>query len=131
MWLVSGADGGKFGPSRMICPACGNDLSQLVAGGVVLDVCNGGCGGIWFDAFELQKVEAAQEASGDLEINVALDPTKEVDYAKKRSCPRCPDTILMRHYYSKLRRVTVDECPRCGGFWLDTGELANIRAERE
>jgi Zn-finger nucleic acid-binding protein len=24
----------------------------------------------------------------------------------------------------------VDECPNCGGYWLDAGELAQIRAER-
>jgi Zn-finger nucleic acid-binding protein len=25
----------------------------------------------------------------------------------------------------------VDECPHCGGFWLDAGELAAIRGERQ
>ncbi|MNT72852.1 hypothetical protein D3C72_2114900 [compost metagenome] len=25
--------------------------------------------------------------------------------------------------------MTVDECPNCGGFWLDEGELAAIRNE--
>jgi uncharacterized protein len=116
---------------RMICPACGNSLSQLVAGGVVLDVCSGGCGGIWFDSFELQKIEAAQEITGDVEISIPRDSAKQVDYKARRSCPKCPDVVLMRHYYSKLRRVVVDECPSCAGFWLDAGELDNIRSERE
>ena len=115
----------------MVCPACENNLSQLLAAGVVLDVCSGGCGGIWFDAFELQKVEAAQEVTGDVEISIPRDPTRQVDNQKRRTCPKCADVVLMRHYYSKLRRVVLDECPSCGGFWLDAGELENIRSERE
>jgi uncharacterized protein len=27
------------------------------------------------------------------------------------------------------RDVTVDECPECGGYWLDPGELRSIRAD--
>ena len=30
---------------------------------------------------------------------------------------------------SAKRQVTVDECPECGGHWLDPGELATIRTE--
>ena len=36
---------------------------------------------------------------------------------------------MMRHYTSVKRRVTIDECPQCGGIWLDTGELTGIRDE--
>ena len=115
----------------MICPACGNQLGQLVAAGVVLDVCNGGCGGIWFDSFELQKVEAAQAVTGDIQISIPVDASIKVDYAKRRCCPKCGDVVLMRHFYSKRRGVVVDECPSCAGFWLDAGELEQIRAERE
>ena len=34
----------------------------------------------------------------------------------------------MRHFFSDKKKVEVDECPGCGGFWLDAGELANIRS---
>lgn len=37
---------------------------------------------------------------------------------------------LHRHFFSARRQVQVDECPNCGGYWLDAGELAQIRAER-
>jgi Zn-finger nucleic acid-binding protein len=26
--------------------------------------------------------------------------------------------------------VQVDQCPNCGGYWLDAGELASIRQEK-
>jgi len=35
----------------------------------------------------------------------------------------------MRHFFSVKRQVTVDECPNCGGHWLDPGELRTIRTE--
>ena len=38
---------------------------------------------------------------------------------------------MLRHFSSVKRRVTVDECPSCGGYWLDVGELAAIRTEFE
>jgi Zn-finger nucleic acid-binding protein len=37
---------------------------------------------------------------------------------------------LHRHFFSAKRRIEVDECPNCGGYWLDAGELAQIRAEK-
>jgi Zn-finger nucleic acid-binding protein len=35
----------------------------------------------------------------------------------------------MRHFWSVKRAVTMDECPECGGIFLDAGELAGIRHE--
>ena len=29
------------------------------------------------------------------------------------------------------REIEVDECPACGGFWLDAGELRQIREQYE
>jgi Zn-finger nucleic acid-binding protein len=38
---------------------------------------------------------------------------------------------MMRHFFSVRREVQVDECPKCGGVWLDYGELAAIRNQFE
>jgi Zn-finger nucleic acid-binding protein len=34
---------------------------------------------------------------------------------------------MLRHAHKDNPAVTVDECPGCGGFWLDAGELGLIR----
>ena len=47
----------------------------------------------------------------------------------KRTCPRCEGQKLGRHWFSVARQVEVDECPACGGDWLDHGELEKIRSE--
>ena len=114
----------------MKCPACANYLTPYYANPITLDVCAKGCGGIWFDAFELQKMDEVHEPVREELIN--LRPKKELPEAQltaKRVCPKCEGIVMMRHFYSPLKKVMVDECPNCGGFWLDAGELAGLREE--
>lgn len=113
----------------MKCPVCGETLSERVEAGITVDVCDKGCGGIWFDNLELKKVDEAHESAG--EALLGSEPRKPipVDRAAKRLCPRCPNQILRRHYFSVRQEVEVDDCPRCGGIWLDACELAAIRKQ--
>jgi len=115
----------------MKCPACFNELTQSQVGSVVVDVCEGGCRGIWFDAFELQRVDESHEAAGEHLVNIARDPTLSVDLTRKRDCPRCAGIKLKRHLFSPGLKVEVDHCPNCGGYWLDAGELEKIREGRQ
>ncbi len=114
----------------MKCPACFNELTPLQLCNLNVDVCQGGCGGIWFDAFELQKVDEEDETAGEPLLNIQRDERLVVDKSRKRECPRCAGVKLHRHFFSAKRRVEVDECPGCAGYWLDAGELALIRAEK-
>src|SRR5512138_132962 len=107
----------------MKCPACFNELSTLQVGSVQVDVCQGGCGGIWFDAFELQKIEKLHQGNDTL-LQIRMDLDVVVDPSRKRECPRCAGIKLHRHFFSAKRRVQVDQCPNCSGYWLDAGELA-------
>ncbi|HMJ63794.1 MAG TPA: zf-TFIIB domain-containing protein [Candidatus Binatia bacterium] len=113
----------------MICPACDFTLTPITVGKLTVDVCQGGCGGIWFDNFELKKVDEPQEFEGAPLLHIPRDEQRPVDYNRRRKCPKCPDLVMMRHYFSDKRQVEVDECPGCGGVWLDAGELALIRKE--
>lgn len=112
----------------MNCPACENQLSEREAGGIKVDVCRA-CGGIWFDNFELMKVDAPHDSAGEELLDIAGDGTVELDHERDRSCPSCDDMLLLRHFFSPLKRVEVDECPGCGGVWLDVGELAAVRTQ--
>jgi Zn-finger nucleic acid-binding protein len=114
----------------MTCPACGHALSTRTAGELTVDVCDGGCGGIWFDHFELKKLDEQAESAGEQLLDVRRDPGVVVDPAERYRCPTCTDgVVLMRHFWSVKREVTIDECPECGGIFLDAGELAHIRSE--
>ncbi len=113
----------------MDCPACGRALTEKKIGTIVVDVCRGGCGGIWFDQFELQQLDDNGEALGQALIDIEVDRTLKVDHEARRKCPRCVDVVMMRHFYSVKHQVVVDQCAGCAGFWLDAGELATIRTQ--
>jgi len=113
----------------MKCPACFNELTEIQVGSLAVDACQGGCGGVWFDAFELQQVDEQDEAAGEPLLHIRRDERLVLDKSRKRECPRCAGIKLHRHFFSAKRRVEVDQCPNCGGYWLDAGELAMIRAE--
>lgn len=101
----------------------------MTAGTVTVDVCRGGCGGIWFDNFELKKVDEPHEIDALALLRIERNDSLLVDYERRRNCPKCPDVVMMRHFFSPRREVEVDECANCGGIWLDPGELAQIRRE--
>jgi len=113
----------------VICPACGHTMTEKQVGDIQVDVCEGGCGGLWFDWMELKKVDEQHEAAGESLLDVAHDPARAVDRQQRRECPRCQDTVMMRHSASVKGEVEVDECARCGGFFLDHGELDLIRGQ--
>jgi uncharacterized protein len=110
----------------MKCPACKQPLREKGAGGMILDVCYGGCGGIWFDATELQRVDARAAATLH---TIWQAPPQSLRPAEVRLCPRCPEQVLERKWFSDCKKVEIDQCPQCGGVWLDAGEFSRVYDE--
>jgi hypothetical protein len=98
---------------------------------IEVDACEGGCGGVWFDNRELDKVDEPHEAAGEELLDIETDPDIQVNHEKKRLCPKCDGMPLMRHFFSVKQQVEVDECPSCAGYWIDFGELAQIRRQHK
>jgi uncharacterized protein len=111
----------------MTCPACGNSLTNMVAGNVAVDVCRHGCGGVWFDNFELKRIDGDGAAALNF---VGRNPDLHLVDSGKRTCPRCEDQPMFRRYFSRKKSVQIDECPNCGGVWLDAGEFGTIHEEQ-
>ena len=72
----------------MRCPACATTLTEIQVPPIKVDVCEGGCGGIFFDNFELSRVDEAHETLGGgflVRLDCKHDPhriwvaTREVD----------------------------------------------------
>ena len=112
----------------MNCPRCPRSLTPIKVGGVTVDVCQNGCGGIWFDLFELEKMDEPDEAAGALLDGMRVDLGAEVDLAKPVKCPRCEGVTLMRQKHPSNPDVMTDKCQVCGGVWLDYGELFEVRS---
>jgi Zn-finger nucleic acid-binding protein len=109
------------------CPRDATPLTRLRIGGVDTDLCEH-CGGLWLDRLELTRIEQLDTAFGDaLLAHLDQFPPTLLDHSRRLNCPRHPGTVLMRRAFSAATPVQIDECPECGGLWLDTDELAAIR----
>ena len=112
----------------MKCPRCGDGLACVRVGTLESDVCHS-CAGIWFDRFELSRVDEAHELLGDLLLD-ELVPGERVLVATsgRLRCPVDTDVVMMRRRFKPGESIMIDECPACGGVWLDGDELRQIRA---
>ncbi|MEJ2154629.1 MAG: zf-TFIIB domain-containing protein [Desulfobacteraceae bacterium] len=113
----------------MKCPACDTAMQEVIVEDITIDVCKQGCGGMWFDRFELQKVDEPHESAGESLLQIDTDMKSGIDPSQRRMCPKCDGITMMRHFFSVKNEVEVDECPSCAGFWLDAGELGHIRKQ--
>lgn len=109
----------------MKCPACNSQTKVFTVNNIQLDACHLGCGGIWFDNHELKKFDEAHEPS----LNLEIVPKTIEKNIQPYSCPKCSGIKLFKRFSSVKRKVEVDECAKCGGVWLDTGEISDIRNE--
>lgn len=110
----------------MDCPVCQTAMIEEDFGGVAIDICSKGCNGIWFDWFELEKLDETHEGLGAA-LTAALNNSRAKDDDRGRiNCPKCSKPMVA-HLYKSAKEVTVDECYLCGGFFLDSGELKVIR----
>jgi Zn-finger nucleic acid-binding protein len=96
---------------------------------IKVDICADGCAGMWFDQGELSKCDDPTRIGNHALLGLIRRPDVTVDPGRRRRCPKCPNSLLSRHFFSAKRAVTVDECPTCAGVWLDAGELEQIRSE--
>jgi hypothetical protein len=85
---------------------------------------------------KLREVERAREDKyfGDRDRDLvekmrAQDTTQHEAEARTEALMRCPKDGERLNTTSHLG-ITVEECPRCGGMWIDKGELEEL-ATRE
>ena len=110
----------------MKCPVCDKEMVVKDFGGVNVDVCENGCKGIWFDQDELRMLDENNEGLGAA-LDAALhDPRANDAQRGQLICPKC-SIPMHAHRFERAQEVNVDECYSCGGFFLDSGELAEIR----
>jgi Zn-finger nucleic acid-binding protein len=94
--------------------------------GLKVQVCANGCKGIWFPHGELQQLDTATAGMGEA-LQAALKSPRVNDASRGQlKCPQC-GVPMHAHRFQRDKDVNVDECYACGGFFLDAGELKEIR----
>ena len=110
----------------MNCPVCKKPLVDEDFCGVQAHVCENGCKGLYFDWLQMQKLDHKNQGFGDA-LQAALKyPRKNDENRERLHCPKC--TLPMyRHMFDLDKEVNIDECYGCGGIFLDSGELQELR----
>lgn len=122
----------------MQCPNCDFEMHQVKTSAhygtpILLDQC-AQCGGVWFDEMELFKVKPseAEVVEKNTEKIELVDSGKLRELASTRKdtllCPRDKTAlqIFSDPYFPK--EIQVENCPHCGGFWFNRGELKKFKA---
>ena len=108
---------------RIACPKDCGEMTKIKVGSITADRC-ARCGGMWFDALELETLLTTKSAA------------KQLDWGRPSGAPdRAPDTPLLcpRDRSTLIRMVDIDQphvtydgCTVCGGVYLDSGELVDL-----
>lgn len=106
----------------MNCPACGKSMVEKDFGGVKVDVCENGCKSIWFDGCELPNIDSHHEGFVKALKEALKAPGRSESDRCKLNCPIC-NISMQQHMFQKSKVLIVNECYKCGGFFMDSGEL--------
>ena len=105
------------------CPRDHSMMKEVRLESAFLDVCEK-CGGQFFDTGEMFAA-----------VGIKADPSywdrPETGGSVKdggADCPRCHHPMLIQDVKYEGDHVEIDRCGKCGGIWLDKGEIEKIMA---
>ncbi|MGE0385309.1 MAG: zf-TFIIB domain-containing protein [Gammaproteobacteria bacterium] len=107
----------------MQCPKCAAPMQPLSFASVEVDRCTG-CKGLWFDATELEELEAFDGS----EVIDAGAPAAHGDEGRRTECPKCR-TAMLRMVHPRQSHIWYESCPTCYGAFLDAGEFRDLKHE--
>jgi Zn-finger nucleic acid-binding protein len=104
------------------CPRCNLPMSTETHGDIVMEHCDR-CGGWWMDPDDLKAIlDSIKLPVEGSTVRTGIDLTGVREDAP---CPRC--AVPMEPFnYAGDSGVLLDRCRRCGGLWLDGGDLERV-----
>ena len=92
----------------------------------------GSCKGEWLEADALGKIAEhheevfTSEEIGKLDgVNKEIFTATETDHDELH-CPECEDVEMKHFNYGETSGLLLDKCPKCGGIWLDAGQMEKV-----
>lgn len=109
----------------LTCPACGNEMKKIFIESMQknIDVCLDGCGGMFFDNREFEKIDEQHESVNEILALTENKDFEKVDDKELRICPYCHANMVKTNIFG----VLIDSCYTCGGKFLDNNELTQYR----
>ena len=119
---IGASEAGVFWSGAMRCPKCRSDMEQIENQGTEVDRCTI-CGGLWFDAGELELMRNKQAA---IAIDTGDPGTgKQSNSIDSYRCPRCSGAML-RVADPRQRHIWYETCSACNGSFFDAGEFRDL-----
>jgi Zn-finger nucleic acid-binding protein len=118
----------------LICPNEKIEMQQVKTEShygqtVILDQCPG-CGGIWFDSYELYMAKQGQAGKIEL-LNVDSLQVSSVIENSEIQCPRDRTKLIRFSDPFFPKDLILARCPACNGFWLNRGEFLKYQQFRQ
>jgi Zn-finger nucleic acid-binding protein len=108
----------------MLCPVCRKVMIIVEHHRIELDFCPQ-CGGVWFDASELELfLQAADLPAADISPEALLRLPDVKESPQGRKCPLCHRR--MRGVAIGEPAIVIDVCKRGQGLWFDGGEVHQL-----
>lgn len=123
---VHGMMAGDKQDPRLRCPKDATYMEKVHVGDFHIDRC-AGCGAMWFDALELDKVLSGQHST-DLVKHLDIGSQGRPSGGRALGdlvCPRCRSPLI-EVLDQQQRHVKELACTVCGGILLDKGELRDL-----
>jgi len=114
------------------CPSCQEIMKKIKKPDITIDRCPK-CGGTFLDKGELNTL--ATGMAGDIEM-CSLDVLDDIDKKTKHPIRNCPKSSCNNNPMKKIDLLVFsdtifDYCEKCGGFFLDKGEIQDMNLELE
>ena len=104
------------------CPVCKTQCEQIKYEGVPIYNC-GSCGGHWMTPARLDVIVNRREYQMPPEVQEKiLAIAKESNTKRKLICQACGKEMIKKPF-KHWSDIELDQCPKCGGLWLDRCEL--------
>lgn len=104
------------------CPACKLQAAPIQYEGVRIYNC-GGCGGHWMTPERLDQILERREVEMPAPVKQAMwNIAESSNSVKPLWCFTC-GTPMVKEPFRYWNEIQVDRCNKCGGLWLDRGEL--------
>ncbi len=108
------------------CPRCKVPTSRVEYEGAGVRMC-GQCGGYWVTRIALKAIANRREiAFTDPVKDRFLELAEQSDSTEPLLCMGCAK-YMAKERFKDWDDIVIDRCPKCGGIWLDPGELEKIQ----
>lgn len=128
---MKGKDGANL---QLSCPACAGALKEVYAKAnygrvLLLDQCIG-CGGVWFDRWELYLLHGSSASDLDsVDVSSLLAPNP--DASGSGNCPGCSIPLIEFKDPGLPPDASIRRCGGCSGLWLNRGEISKYVNHRD